>query len=151
MPVARKVWQPILPRRAQIGGAALDHAPGVDAVHRLVGQRAGAAGGGAEQGSLAAVADSGRLDIGVEIGFEIVMRRHLMALAAFLMQTHPPALAVGVVVLDAHGDDRADAGEGEGHHRNQRSIAQADHGRHIDAVQQLRAPVRRSAPWSCRS
>ena len=106
-------------------------------MHRLVGQRAGAAGGGAEQGSLAGVADSRRLDIGVEIGFEIVMRRHFMALAAFLMQPHPPALAVGVVVLDAHGDDRANAGEGEGHHRNQRPIAQADDGRHVDAVQQL--------------
>src|SRR5208283_3196659 len=31
--------------RAEIGGAALDHAPGVDAVHRFVGQRAGATGG----------------------------------------------------------------------------------------------------------
>ena len=52
MPVARKVWQPILTARAEIGGAALDHAPGVDAVHRLVGQRAGAADGGAEEGAL---------------------------------------------------------------------------------------------------
>ena len=71
--------------RAKVGGAALDHAPGVDAVHRLVGQRAGAAGGGAEQGSLATVADSSRLDISVEIGFQSVVRRHFMALAAFLM------------------------------------------------------------------
>ena len=42
--------------RAEIDGAALDHAPGVDAVLRLLGQRSRAAGGGAEQGSLAAVA-----------------------------------------------------------------------------------------------
>jgi len=69
--------------RAEIGGAALDHAPSVDPVHRLFRQRAGAASGGAEQGSLAAVADAGRLDISVEIGFESVMRRHFMALAAF--------------------------------------------------------------------
>jgi hypothetical protein len=48
--------------------AALNHAPGVDAVHRFVGQRAGAAGGGAEQGCLAGVAETGRLDISVEIG-----------------------------------------------------------------------------------
>ena len=61
MPVARKVWQPILDPRAEIGGAALDHAPGIDPVHRLFGQRAGAAGGGAEEGALAAVADAGRL------------------------------------------------------------------------------------------
>ena len=137
MPVARKVWQPILTSHAQLGRPPLDHAPGVDAVHRLFRQRAGAASGGAEQGGLAAVAEAGRLDISVEIGLEIVMRRHFMALAAFLMQPHPPALAVGVVVLDAHGDDRADAGEGEGHHRNQRPIAQPDDGRRVDAVQQL--------------
>jgi hypothetical protein len=69
--------------RAEFGGAALDHAPGVDPVHGRGGERAGAAGGRAEEGSLARVANAGRLDIGVEIGFEIVMRRHLMALAAF--------------------------------------------------------------------
>ena len=28
-----------------------------------------------------------------------------MALASFLMQLDPPALAFGVVILDAHGDD----------------------------------------------
>ncbi len=39
--------------RAEIGGAALDHAPGVHTVHRLFGQRAGAAGCGAEEGALA--------------------------------------------------------------------------------------------------
>ena len=50
---------------AEIGGAALDHAPGVDAVHRFVGQHVGAAGGGAEQGSLAVLADAGGLDVGI--------------------------------------------------------------------------------------
>ena len=88
--------------RAELRGAALDHAPGVDAVHRRGGECAGAAGGGAEEGALATVADAGRF----EIGFEIVMRRHLMPLAAFLMQPHPPALALRIIVFDAHGDDR---------------------------------------------
>jgi len=66
-----------------------------------------------KRGGLAAVADAGRLYIRVEIGFEVVMRRHLMALAAFLMQTNPPALALGVVVLDPHGDDGANARKGD--------------------------------------
>jgi hypothetical protein len=66
-----------------------------------------------------------------------VMRGHLMALAAFLTQPDPPALALGVVVLDAHGDDGADTGEGEGHDADQRPVAQPDHGRDIDAVRQL--------------
>ena len=52
--------------RAELGGAALDHAPGIDAVHSRYGERSGAAGGGAEEGALAADADAGRLDIRVE-------------------------------------------------------------------------------------
>ena len=38
-----------------------------------------------------------------------------MALAAFLIETHPPPLALRVVILDAHGDDGPDARKGEGH------------------------------------
>jgi Periplasmic binding proteins and sugar binding domain of LacI family len=60
-----------------------------------------------------------------------------VTLAAFLMQTDPPVLALGIVVLDTPGDGRADAGEGEGHHRNQRPIAETHQGRCVDAVQQL--------------
>ena len=83
--------------------APRDHPPGVDAVRGCGGERAGAADGGAEEGGLAAVADAGRLDIGVEIAFQIVMRRLLMPLAAFLMQTDPPTLALGIVVLRPPG------------------------------------------------
>jgi hypothetical protein len=38
--------------RAEIGGAALNHAPGVNPVHGRGGKRAGAAGRGAEEGLL---------------------------------------------------------------------------------------------------
>ena len=37
---------------AELGGAALDHAPGVDAVHGRGGERSGATDGGAEEGAL---------------------------------------------------------------------------------------------------
>jgi hypothetical protein len=47
--------------RAEIGRTPLDHAPGIDAVHRLVGQSAGAIGSRAEEGGLAAIADTGDL------------------------------------------------------------------------------------------
>jgi hypothetical protein len=73
-----------------------------------------------KRGALAVVADAGSLDIRIEVGFEIVVRRHFMALAAFLVQTDPPALALGIVVLDTHGDGRTDASKGKRHHRNQR-------------------------------
>ena len=136
MPVARKVWQPIFTRVPRSAARRLDHAPGIDTVHRLLGQRAGGAGGGTEEGGFAGIADAGGLYIGIEIGFQVVMRRHLMALATFLDAVGPTNACPGVVVLDAHGDDGADASEGEGHEADQRPIAQADDGRGVDAVQQ---------------
>jgi hypothetical protein len=51
MPVAREGMAADPGARAKLGGAALDHAPGVDAVHGRGGERAGAAGGGAEEGA----------------------------------------------------------------------------------------------------
>jgi hypothetical protein len=77
------------------------------------------------------------MHVGVEIGFEIVMRRHLVDLAAFFVEAQPPAFAVGEVIFDAHADRCADAGEAEGHQRDQRAVAQADDGRDVDAVEQL--------------
>ena len=89
----------------RFGRAPPDHLIGVDAVHRVLRQPAGLAGGRAEEGGLAGIADAGRVEIFVDELFELVMRRHFVALAAFLMQPDPPALALGVVILDAHGDD----------------------------------------------
>jgi molybdate-binding protein len=74
----------------------------------------------------ATFADAGGGDIFVDEGLELVVRRHLMALAAFFVEPDPPALALGVVVLDAHGDDGADAGEGVGHDADERAVAQPD-------------------------
>ena len=58
------------------------------------------------------VPDARSFEIRIEVCLGIVVRRHLMALAAFLMQPDPPALAVLVVVLDAHVDHGRDAREG---------------------------------------
>jgi hypothetical protein len=55
------------------------------------------------------------------------MRRHLVAFAAFLVEPHPPALARGIVIVDAHGDDGADAGEGISHDADEGAVAQPDH------------------------
>jgi hypothetical protein len=76
------------PRRA-----ALDHPPRVNPIHRFLGQFACAADGGTEQGGFGRVTQAGHLYIGVEIGFQVVVRGHLVPLAAFLVQADPPALA----------------------------------------------------------
>src|SRR5262245_29830673 len=115
MPVARKVWQVMrllrpmaaarrwIMRQASIRCMALSVS--VPLCHTAERKRA-----------LAAVTDTGHVEVGVEIGVERMMRRHLVALAAFFMQPDPPTLALGVVVLDAHRHHGADAGEGEDHH-----------------------------------
>jgi hypothetical protein len=102
--------------------------PGCRPAHGGRGERASAADGRAEEGSFAVAAYAGRLYIFVEEMFELVVRGHLVTLATFLMQANPLALAVGKIVLDPHGDDCADAGEGVGHDTDQRAVAQADLG-----------------------
>jgi hypothetical protein len=49
IPVARKVWQPILNLHAELAGAALDHAPGIDPVHGFAIQLASPAARRAEE------------------------------------------------------------------------------------------------------
>jgi hypothetical protein len=49
---------------AELGRAALDHPPGVNAIHRGRCEPAGAARRGAEEGGLLFVPDAGRIDIG---------------------------------------------------------------------------------------
>src|SRR3954447_26361383 len=85
--------------KAERRRAALHHAVRIDAMHWLVRQFTGAIRrSGTEEGTLASVADAGSVDVGVEIGFEIMVRWHFVALAAFLMQPDPPALALRIVV-----------------------------------------------------
>jgi hypothetical protein len=59
MPVARNTWQPSL--ILNLGRAPANHAIGIDAVHRLVGEHAGLADRGAEEGGLAGVVDPGHV------------------------------------------------------------------------------------------
>src|SRR5260370_40237028 len=108
------------------GAGCGDHLVGIDAMHRPLSQDPGSADCRAEQGGLVVIADAGRGEIFIEEPLELVVRRHLVALAAFLLQPHPPAFAIGKVILDAHGDDGADAREGVDHDADQRTIAQAN-------------------------
>ena len=80
---------------AGVGRAPAHHAVGVDAVHRLVGEHAGFAERRAEEGGLAVLADAGRGEILIEELFELVMRRHFVALAAFLAKAPTSACRPG--------------------------------------------------------
>ena len=69
---------------------------------------------------------AGRVEILVEVRFSVVVSRHFVTFAAFLMQPYPKAFAVlGKVVLNFHVYDRTDTGKGVAHESNQSPIAQA--------------------------
>jgi hypothetical protein len=69
------------------------------------------------------------LKLARQINLGIVVRRHLMTLAAFLMQPQSPALAVLQVSLDLHGDHRVKVRESIHHN--------------IDFPKMFRAPLGR--------
>jgi hypothetical protein len=60
------------------------------------------------------VRDASALKAFIEKSFELVMHRHIVALAAFLVEAQPPAFAGRVMVLDPHRHDPTGAGEGVG-------------------------------------
>ena len=60
-----------------------------------------------------------------------------MELAAFFVQPDPPAPTLQVIIFDAHADDGADAGEGVDHQAEEGPIAESDHVRGVDRIEQL--------------
>jgi hypothetical protein len=129
MPVARKVWQPILTfkpsslaRRWTMRQASTRcMAVAASVPVRPIAER--------NRELLFVAGDAGGTQVFIEEGFELVVRRHFVALAAFLVEADPPALAVGEIILDPHRHHGADAGEGVGHHADQGALAQTDEGR----------------------
>ena len=71
------------------------------------------------------------------------MHRHLVVLAALLVQPEPPALALGEVVLNPHRKRRADAREAVDQDADERPIAKADQAVCRDALKQLMRFLRR--------
>jgi hypothetical protein len=67
--------------------------------------------------------DAGRRDVGVEVILGVVVGRHLVPLAAFLVQAEPGPPAFGVIILDLHAEGGTDAGEAEHHDGNQDPVA----------------------------
>ena len=78
-----------LPVQASFRRAPADHRVGIHMVHRPVRQSPGSAGGGAEEGDLVLITDAGRGQVFIKEMLELMVGRHLVPLAAFLVQpTH---------------------------------------------------------------
>ena len=119
MPVARKMWAIGL---AEPDGfnAPLDHPEHIHPAHPARAELARPRQRAPQRGTFLG-RDPGR----VEIGLRLVVDRHGVVFAALSMEPQPPALALLVVVLDAHAHDGGDAREAVDHHAQQRAIAQA--------------------------
>ena len=80
----------------------------------------------AKKRALFVLADPCRANVLVEVRLEAMVHRHLVVLTALLVQAKPPALALGEVVLDPHGERRADTRKAVDQHTDERPIAKAD-------------------------
>jgi hypothetical protein len=79
--------------------------------------------------------NAGRIDPGIQVGRKIMMARHFVTLAAFLMEPQPRALAVLEVVLDSKRRSGAHAGEAVNHDADEGAIAESAESGHVDRVQ----------------
>lgn len=77
-------------------GAPLNHAVYVRAPHRMLCEQAGLSERRTEERTCFLCGDTRRFDVLIQIVFEVVMARHLVELAVFLLKAHPPALRLFV-------------------------------------------------------
>src|ERR1022692_147241 len=82
--------------------------------------------GRAEQGSAFLAGDARGLDVRRHVLFQVVMRRHFVALAALLVEAHPPAAPLKIPIFDIHARCGAHARERVDHQGDERTIAEAD-------------------------
>src|ERR1039457_4518683 len=111
---------------SRAAGAAPDHEVDLRLRDAPFGELLRLALRGTEQGSAFLAADAGGLDVRRHVLFEVVVRRHLVALTALLMQRNPPAATLKIPVLDIHARRGANARERVDHKRDEGAIAEAD-------------------------
>ena len=87
--MARKVWLPTCVVMPAGFRAPLNHRIGVRLGQGVAGELAGRAAVGLEQQRLRLARQPRAVDIGVKVGFKIVMARHGVLLAALLVQANP--------------------------------------------------------------
>ena len=136
-PVARNVWLPISRRDLGRPGAPLNHRIGVGLGQGIAGELAGRAAVGLEQQAPSDRSPAPR-------------RRYTRANrlrdcdgTAWRAACRPSRASAPIAggsadnVFDVHPDRRADAREGIDHQADQRAVAQTDHGRRVDRVDEL--------------
>jgi hypothetical protein len=84
------------------GGPAPDHSVYVRLAHPILGELLCLAKDRSEEGSVLLAGHSGHIDVRGEICIEVLVRRHLVALATLLMESYPEPAALLIVIFDLH-------------------------------------------------
>ena len=134
-------------RRGDAGalGPAAHHGMGLTRRDSTAGQplmaTAGPGGDRGKQRGFRLMAEPARIEIGVQIGLEIVVAGHLMTLAALFVEPHPEAALVDEDAFDPHAGRGADPGEGIDHEGDQGPVPQAGNPAGVDGVEELASLV----------
>ena len=80
------------------------------------------------------VPDTRSIEIRVKVCLRIAVAGDFVPLAALLVESRPPALAVLVIVIDTHVDHGGDPREGVAHETDDRAISEADDGIRFDRI-----------------
>jgi hypothetical protein len=115
MPVARKVWQQVEEGRPVAVARRLIIRNYIRARYRIR-RESPVYVHTAEQWAFLFLPDSRNIQVRINVCFSVVVRRYLVALAAFFVEANPPALALLIIIICLHMDDRTHPREGRRPH-----------------------------------
>ncbi len=98
---------------------------------------------GGKERQLGLADTTGGLQIGLQIGFEIVLAGHGVELAALFVEPHPEPVILDKHVRDLHGHRRRNPGEGENQNTDQSAVALTYDLCRVDAVENAACLIRR--------
>jgi len=107
-------------------GAPADDAVSVLLEEGIGCELAGLSASAAEEITVNVAANASRFDIVVQILIKTMVTGDVVLLAAFFVQTHPPAAPLDKIVANLHLNDGADPGETVDHDADQGAVAQAE-------------------------
>jgi hypothetical protein len=119
-----------------LGSSPPNHPPHIGLQQGIGRQFAAASLYRTKQWFLPVLDDASGGDVLLQIPVQIVMRGHLVFLAALLMQPHPAPPPLHKEIFHLHRDRRSYAGEGVDHETNHCSIAQTGKESSVDRVDQ---------------
>ena len=114
---------PYLLADARVRGSALHHQDGVVTIHGIIRQLSRSSLRRAEEGTLFFFRNRSGGKILMEVIDEIMMREHLMELAALFVKTHLPFVSRLVEVLDLHVDHGTHTRKRVNHNSNECPVA----------------------------